>query len=375
MNPYFLSIAIVCTLVGNTLAQSNKTTMNTLDRIEDLMMDKGKPQAALEELQKMVKTSPEHYRIYLLIGLAYDQLNESLQAEVFFKKALELGKKQPDTYLEYGNFLVGVQRSEEALKLYKQGIAQIPKNARLHYMAGIVYDEQKKLPEALHYFEQAVNLEPTNPHYYYSTGAALRDMNKLSEALKAFDKCVDLDKKKGDPTGALAITYSTRARIKDDLKDYKGALADYQEAFRLNPDDYTEYNLESYKSHVAYLYYSDFEAWKEKDVAKAREFAQKALKWATKDDDDIREDIKEFEEEQADKQQIAKVRKAQSEIQTLITAKKYQQALPLAEKHLKTIQKLYQKYIEQYDLYLLYEAINKLYLKCKQNAGIDLKKD
>ena len=79
------------------------------------------------------------------------------------------------------------------------------------------------------------------------------------------------------------------------MKDYKGALADYQEAFRLNPDDYTEYNLESYKSHVAYQYYSEFEELKEKDVAKAREFAQKALKWATKDDDDIREDIKEFE--------------------------------------------------------------------------------
>lgn len=205
MNPYFLSIAIVCTLVGNTLAQSNKTTMNTLDRIEDLMMDKGKPQAALEELQKMVKTSPEHYRIYLLIGLAYDQLNESLQAEVFFKKALELGKKQPDTYLEYGNFLEGAQRSEEALKLYKQGIAQIPKNARLHYMAGIVYDEQKKLPEALHYFEQAVNLEPTNPHYYYSTGAALRDMKKLSEALKAFDKCVDLHEKERKKTKKKGI--------------------------------------------------------------------------------------------------------------------------------------------------------------------------
>ena len=183
------------------------------------------------------------------------------------------------------------------------------------------------------------------------------------------------NEKEGYHKGALAITYSTRARIKDDLKDYKGALADYQEAFRLNPDDYTEYRLERFKSNVAYQYYSEFEEWKEKDVAKAREFAQKALKWATKDDDDIREDIKEFEEEQADKQQIAKVRKAQSEIQTLVTAKKYQQALPLAEKHLKTIQKLYQKYIEQYDLYLLYEAINKLYLKCKQNAGIDLKKD
>ena len=151
------------------------------------------------------------------------------------------------------------------------------------------------------------------------------------------------------------------------MKDYQGALADYQEAIKLNPKEHKD-ELESFKSDVAYEYYLNFEKWKDKDVAKAREWAQKALKWATKEDDDIREGIQEFEEEQALKRQVAEVSKARQQIHALMAAKKYREALPLAKKYHQISLELAKKHVEQYDLYLLHKALDELYFDCKQKV-------
>ena len=190
MNKYLFNIVIIFILTGNVVAQSNQTTMTRLKKVEDLYLS-DKYAQALELVNKLITEEPNNYQAYLQRAQVYFYLKQSEKREADFKKALELAPGQPYVYKKYGGFLKGNARTDEALKLYKQGITLIPKSAELHYQVGVIYDDSlKNQQEALRYYEKAVDLNPTKPHYYYMIGAVLRDLGNLTKAYVAFSQAL-----------------------------------------------------------------------------------------------------------------------------------------------------------------------------------------
>ena len=83
-------------------------------------MRQGDYPRALAKLRKALEQDPDQPQAHSGIALLYQQLEEFGQAEVHFKKALALSKNDPNIQNNYGVFLCGRGRHQEALGYFMQ---------------------------------------------------------------------------------------------------------------------------------------------------------------------------------------------------------------------------------------------------------------
>ena len=101
-------------------------------------------------------------------------------------------------------------------------------------------------------YDQAIRLKPDHAVAYNNRGNAKNDLQQYKAAIADYDKAIRL---KAD----YAAAYYNRGYTKNDLQQYKAAIADYDEAIRLKPDLAEAYNnqgnaknnLQQYKAAIA----------------------------------------------------------------------------------------------------------------------------
>mgnify|MGYP005998452115 CR=1 FL=1 len=84
--------------------------------------------------------------------------------------------------------------------------------------------EKQKLRDfegSLKLYLKALEGSPHNPDYLSETGVVLFNLNRKKEALDYLNKAANLEPEN-------PYRYSSRAFIKGALKDFEGAVADYQ---------------------------------------------------------------------------------------------------------------------------------------------------
>ena len=101
-------------------------------------------------------------------------------------------------------------------------------------------------------YDQAIRLKPDHAVAYNNRGNAKNDLQQYKAAIADYDEAIYL---KAD----YAEAYYNRGYTKNDLQQYKAAIADYDEAIRLKPDLAEAYinrgnaknNLQQYKAAIA----------------------------------------------------------------------------------------------------------------------------
>ena len=97
-----------------------------------------------------------------------------------------------EQYLMKGVQCYEAGRLDEAEKIFKEVIAQIPECADAHNLLGIVYAGHKKFTDALVNFKEAVRLNPNNAAYNSNLGNALQDNGELNESMPYYVKAIEL---------------------------------------------------------------------------------------------------------------------------------------------------------------------------------------
>lgn len=83
----------------------------------------------------------------------------------------------------------------KALELIPQAIAEKPKDAMIHFVAGNVYLEMDKFNEAVSMFEKSVDLDKNNIDAWIRWGRSLTLSNKREEAMEVLKDAQDRDEK------------------------------------------------------------------------------------------------------------------------------------------------------------------------------------
>jgi tetratricopeptide (TPR) repeat protein len=211
------------------------------------------------------------------------------------------GNTTASQWLERGNQLWRLRRYPEAIQAFEAAIKQKPKFIHLAYYGkglalywsgeypeaalqqavqsqpgfvpawnylSIVYRGSNQLDKALAAIDKAIQLQPNNPNLYNEKRAVLSDLKKYREAEAAINKAIKLSPRAafynnrgivrddlGDKQGAiddynqaikinpnLAEAYSNRGAVRDDLGDKQGAIDDYNQAIKINPNYALAYN-------------------------------------------------------------------------------------------------------------------------------------
>ncbi|MEH6631975.1 MAG: tetratricopeptide repeat protein [Halopseudomonas aestusnigri] len=99
--------------------------------------------------------------VYNNIGILYQELSNSVEAESNFKDSVRLLPTYSDAYYNLSSLLSSQQRYEDALSLLNAAIIEIPEEAVLILQRGIIYRELKEIEAALQDVSQAILINPS----------------------------------------------------------------------------------------------------------------------------------------------------------------------------------------------------------------------
>ncbi|MBD2138227.1 tetratricopeptide repeat protein [Anabaena sp. FACHB-1237] len=179
------------------------------------------------------------------------------------------GNTTASQWLERGNQLWRLRRHSEAIQAFEAAIKQKPKFIHLaYYGKGLALGRSKKFPEAITAFEQAVKSQPDFVPAWNYLSVVYRESNQLDKALAAINQAIQLQpnnpnlynqkyvvlsnlKKYREAEAAInkaielsphAVFYSNRGNVRNQLGDKQGAIDDYNQAIKFNPNLAQAYN-------------------------------------------------------------------------------------------------------------------------------------
>jgi tetratricopeptide (TPR) repeat protein/S1-C subfamily serine protease len=116
----------------------------------------------------------------------------------------------------------------EAITALQQAVQSQPDFVPAWYNLSVVYRYSNQLDKALAAIDKAIQLQPNNPNLYNQKYLVLRDLKRYREAAAAINKAIELSPR--------AAFYYNRGNVRYDLGDKPGAIDDFNQAIKINPN-------------------------------------------------------------------------------------------------------------------------------------------
>jgi len=120
----------------------------------------GKEEEAIDEIKEFIKTSPEVWNAWFLLGWAYRRKEMYSEGVEAFQKALELGSDQIDLYNELAICQMELGCFEESRKNLLIALKMEPESIKILSNLGIVSLKSENPDAAKKYFKDVLALEP-----------------------------------------------------------------------------------------------------------------------------------------------------------------------------------------------------------------------
>jgi tetratricopeptide (TPR) repeat protein len=195
--------------------------------------DSGDADAAIARVKAMIKgSSADDREVWIALAQMYSRVRHYPEAEKALAKALELSTKQEEK--DYANFIAGSiyerqKKYDEAESYFRKVLASDPKNATaLNYLGYMLADRGTRLDEALSLIRRAVALDPQNGAYLDSLGWVHFKMGKYDLAENDLRRAVDrID---NDPTvhEHLGDVYQKTNRLKLAVTQWERSLQEWK---------------------------------------------------------------------------------------------------------------------------------------------------
>ena len=171
-----------------------------------LLFEEKKPSESIVFFRKAIKIAPAYSRAHFLLGTAYAEMGNWVEAEAALSKAVELNDKLGLAYLELGSVLNQQRKFAEAERSLRRGLELSPDAAEGNYELGRTYWALGRWQEAEPYARKALSLRLEFPTAHLLLGNILLRKHEPAAAVEEFKEYLRLepDGPFAAPTRAIA---------------------------------------------------------------------------------------------------------------------------------------------------------------------------
>jgi len=173
---------------------------------------------AIDEYVKAVDLNKKDYDSYYKISYLLNELDKPDDAIVMLNNLLNKKPEYINATMLLGDILSNQERYKEALNVYTNGLKYSPNNYDLYYSMGIVYTMLNDFPNAKICYEKAATINTLLYHAYYSLGQINLIEMDLDEAEKYFTKCLEDKEQEPDAYYKLGKIYMLRGDHENAVK-------------------------------------------------------------------------------------------------------------------------------------------------------------
>ncbi len=204
--------------------------------IESLIRE-AKLSEAKTKLKVYLSASPRDATAHMLLGVIYDEENETAKAKREFEESVELKPETPSFRIDLGKYYAGNGNLHAAEKEFRYALKLDPGNSIAHSNLGLVLARTGRFAGAEAEFEAALSHDPHDL-------AALLDLLKVQLARKEFVPARHTASEIRRLAPPSADLYDNIGAMQATSGDYLGAIGDFRRANELHPGSYrTQYNL------------------------------------------------------------------------------------------------------------------------------------
>lgn len=242
-------------------AQSSQSTV--LSQEAQDAIDRHDESRALGLLEQLVTVSPQSAEAHQRLGKVFLGQGRFPEAEIAFRKALELDPEYAAARTGLGSIAATLGRPEEALKEFDQSIDLLPHQSDAHFFRGQALEALGRTDDALAAYFRALELEPNSSRAQLRIATILLGRDEPDQALVRLDPLVEQNPDDAEARHQRGRAHLALRHLKfavDDLKfaseklpnrpdvhyhlalalaaenDTKGAIASAEKALKLAPD-------------------------------------------------------------------------------------------------------------------------------------------
>ncbi len=186
---------------------------------------------AIKAIDKAIQLQPNFYQAWYLRGFTQIANEEHQQALNSFNKSVQIEPKFSAAWRLRGLMLSSLERFSDALESFDQAAKLDPDDSGIQIFRSLILVRAQRSPEALEVANRLVQKNPGS-WAYFARGAARIGTGDLQGAMADLNEAIRLN-----PEYIEDTAYSLRGLLRAKQGDLKGALADSNEAVRLDPED------------------------------------------------------------------------------------------------------------------------------------------
>jgi Flp pilus assembly protein TadD len=145
------------------------------------MITENYPEAVRLHLQVLAE-HPDNPLGHYHLGFAYGMLGDHAQELVQYRKAVDLGFKRWDLFVNLGLANLEAGDLEAAAAALSEAVALEPNRPEPHFNLGLVYERRRMLPQAEREFHTSLQLDPNQPDASNMLGVIYAEQRDLPSA-------------------------------------------------------------------------------------------------------------------------------------------------------------------------------------------------
>ncbi len=163
--------------------------------------------------RRVLDVLPEHPDALHFLGILLYQRGRNGEAIEYIEKSIALDPSMPDRHNNLGNVLLELERHEEAADAYRRAIALKPEHADAYNNLGALLRAQGHLAESRDAYLKAVELDPEHVDAYNNLGNLMSGQGEVNQAVAYYCKAITLMPDHPQSRRLLGIAYYTLGQI------------------------------------------------------------------------------------------------------------------------------------------------------------------